>query len=503
MAPPSFSGGTPCTRVSPSCRCSPPPRWPRPVTRTRSRSTTCWRWTASPIRSVSPDGSRVAFIVRDDRPRGQPRPHRPVARGARRREPRRLTTHPDADTSPRWSPDGRTLFFLSHARGSLAGVAHPDRRRRGAQVTNLPLDVDELRALARRPAPRRLARGVPRLRQRSPAPPSGTKQRAARKASGRSSTTRLFVRHWDTWERRPALPPVRPAGRRRATRSTSCGGMDADCPSKPFGGTEELAFTPDGAALVFTARDAGREEAWSTNFDLWRAPIDGSAAADEPDRREPGAGTRSPRSRRTARRSPTWRWRGRATRPIASAIVLRAWPGGPRPRADRGLGPLAGQHRLVRGRTHDPRRRADDLGQQVAVRDRRRAPARHARSSSEGTVRCGRDRRGARRVRARPPALARRALLGRRRRRRCAARSRELNDARVAAARIGAARAVHVHGRERRDGLRLRREAGRLRARPEVPGRVPDPRRPAGLVRRTTSTTAGIRRPTPAPATPR
>src|SRR4029077_12556354 len=39
--------------------------------------------------------------------------------------------------------------------------------------------------------------------------------------------------------------------------------------------------TPDGKAVVFTARDAGREEAWSTDLDLFIAPVDGS----EPPRR--------------------------------------------------------------------------------------------------------------------------------------------------------------------------------------------------------------------------
>ena len=55
-------------------------------------------------------------------------------------------------------------------------------------------------------------------------------------------------------------------------------GLDADSPSKPFGGREEFTFTPDGAALVFAARDAGREEAWSTNLDVFVSPIDGRSA---------------------------------------------------------------------------------------------------------------------------------------------------------------------------------------------------------------------------------
>jgi dipeptidyl aminopeptidase/acylaminoacyl peptidase len=54
-------------------------------------------------------------------------------------------------------------------------------------------------------------------------------------------------------------------------------GMDADSPSKPFGGSDEYTFTPDGKSVVFTARDVGREEAWSTDLDLYVTPSDGSA----------------------------------------------------------------------------------------------------------------------------------------------------------------------------------------------------------------------------------
>jgi len=49
--------------------------------------------------------------------------------------------------------------------------------------------------------------------------------------------------------------------------------MDADTPSKPFGGPEEITFTPEGTGIIFTARDVGRKEPWSTDFDLYHAPI--------------------------------------------------------------------------------------------------------------------------------------------------------------------------------------------------------------------------------------
>jgi dipeptidyl aminopeptidase/acylaminoacyl peptidase len=51
-------------------------------------------------------------------------------------------------------------------------------------------------------------------------------------------------------------------------------GMDADTPSKPFGGPEEITFAPDSTGIIFTARDVGNEEPWSTDFDLYLVPID-------------------------------------------------------------------------------------------------------------------------------------------------------------------------------------------------------------------------------------
>ncbi|MGB0716317.1 MAG: prolyl oligopeptidase family serine peptidase, partial [Phycisphaerae bacterium] len=55
-------------------------------------------------------------------------------------------------------------------------------------------------------------------------------------------------------------------------------GMDADCPNKPFGGPDDFTFSPDGSTVVFSARDVGRREPWSTDFDLYASPIDGSSA---------------------------------------------------------------------------------------------------------------------------------------------------------------------------------------------------------------------------------
>jgi dipeptidyl aminopeptidase/acylaminoacyl peptidase len=126
-----------------------------------------------------------------------------------------------------------------------------------------------------------------------------------RKATGRVYE-RLFVRHWDRWNdgRRSHLFVKAIDG---GPAVDVMAGMDADTPSIPFGGPEEMTFTPDGEGVVFSAKDAGREEAWSTDFDLYYSPVDGSAGAEVPDGGEPGVGHHSRCSRPTAGRWRIWR----------------------------------------------------------------------------------------------------------------------------------------------------------------------------------------------------
>jgi dipeptidyl aminopeptidase/acylaminoacyl peptidase len=237
---------------------------------------------------------------------------------------RRLTNDPATDTSPRWTADGRSVWFLSSRSGSMQVWKVPADGGEAAQVTTLPLDVGSF-AVSR--DDRMLAVSLDVF------PDCGTidcttkrlKEREAGKTTGQLFD-RLFIRHWDTWSdgRRSHLFAVPAAGGSPVDVMT---GMDADSPSKPFGGPEEYTFSPDGKAIVFTARDAGREEPWSTNLDVYVAPIDGSA---------------KPRNLTTANKatdtSPVFSPDGRtlAYRSFARpgyesdkyVVKLRAWPDG-------------------------------------------------------------------------------------------------------------------------------------------------------------------------------
>ncbi len=78
---------------------------------------------------VSPDGSRVAFVVTEP-PEGDERDRAIWMVDVATRHVRRLTYSDGSESSPRWSPDGRTLAFLSD-------------RDEGRQLYLLPMDGGE------------------------------------------------------------------------------------------------------------------------------------------------------------------------------------------------------------------------------------------------------------------------------------------------------------------------------------------------------------------------
>lgn len=188
--------------------------------------------------------------------------------------PRRLTTHPASEFNHRWAPDGSAVFFLSTRSGSSQVWRIATGGGEAQQVTDLPLGVG---SMALSPDGSSLAVSL----EVFPDCPdlACTVDRMAREEARVSSGVlydNLFIRHWDTWEdgRRSHVfvLPVKGGGEPVDLMA----GMDGDSPSVPFGGPEEYTFTPDGRALVFTVRLAGREEPWSTDFDLYIAPTDGS-----------------------------------------------------------------------------------------------------------------------------------------------------------------------------------------------------------------------------------
>jgi dipeptidyl aminopeptidase/acylaminoacyl peptidase len=229
---------------------------------------------------VAPDGRHVAYVQREtDLEADRGRTSLWLLDSAHPGASQRLTDGKANDSSPRWAPDGRTLYFISDRSGSaqvwrLAPGAGEARR-----VTDYPLKVGSLKIS---PAGDALALSMEVFTDCADLACTRARldARANAKANGRLYD-RLFVRHWDTWSdgTRSHLFTARlGADGAAGTPVDVSRGLDADIPGKPFGGAEDYAFSPDGKSLVFSARIAGRTEPWSTNFDLFQAPVDGAAS---------------------------------------------------------------------------------------------------------------------------------------------------------------------------------------------------------------------------------
>jgi len=223
---------------------------------------------------VSPDGKVVAFAVSvTDLEKNKRRSDLYLA-ALDGSWVRRLTAHDASDTMPRWSRDGKSIYFVSTRSGSSQVWRIAVDGGEAEQVTSLPLDVDALEATR---AGDSLVFSMAVFPGKTPEQTKDAlDEKEKTKASG-MVFDRLLVRHWDTWEngtRNHLFVYPLPSGPARDLMLP----MDADCPSKPFGDSNDYAISPDGKTIVFSAKDVGREEAWSTNFDLFAVPTDGSAA---------------------------------------------------------------------------------------------------------------------------------------------------------------------------------------------------------------------------------
>ncbi len=191
--------------------------------------------------AASPDGSTLAFSVRTtdlEANRGRSDLWTVNLDGSNLRQ---LTTNPENDTSPLWSPDGKWIYFLSSRSGKSQVWRIATHGGEAEPVTDEPLDVGNLKLS---PDGKTVAYTMEVFVD---CPDVDCTVKKLKEIEDRPYTgrvyDRLFVRHWDTWE----------DGRRSHlfARSVEHGpsvdvsaSLDGDTPSQPFGGPEEIALPP-------------------------------------------------------------------------------------------------------------------------------------------------------------------------------------------------------------------------------------------------------------------
>ena len=222
---------------------------------------------------VSPDGTRIVYVLRStdlEANKGRMDLWLAAPEGLKQ-----LTSHEGNESDPAWAPDGKAIYFLTARSGSNQVWRLPLEGGEAMQVTRLPLDVD---AFALSPDGQSIVFASEVFIDCDTLECSAKRvEEAARKKSSAKLYDNLMFRHWDTWKdgRRAHLFSQKLSGGAVTSLQKK---QNADCPTKPFGGTEDFTISPDSKTVVYVARDVGREEAWSTDLDLFSVPLDGSKA---------------------------------------------------------------------------------------------------------------------------------------------------------------------------------------------------------------------------------
>ncbi|HTR51583.1 MAG TPA: S9 family peptidase [Kofleriaceae bacterium] len=225
--------------------------------------------------AVSPDGKHVAFAVRDtdvEANRGRTHLWTIDVDGTRAGQ---LTTSSDNDGDPQWSADGKWIYFTSTRGGSSQVWRISPAGGEATQVTHLPLDVGGFKLF---PDGARLVLAIDVWPDAKTLADSAKRddERAKSKVHARVYDQLLF-RHWDRWEDGKYSHLFLWRGDKDVRDLTP--GQTTDSPVKPFGGVEQISISPDGKWLAYEARVGGREEAWTTNTDIFLVPTDVPARA--------------------------------------------------------------------------------------------------------------------------------------------------------------------------------------------------------------------------------
>ena len=220
---------------------------------------------------VSPDARWVTFVVRDtdfDGNRGRTDLWLASSDG---QTVRRLTSHPENDSDPQWTRDGKWIYFVSARSGTSQVWRIVPAGGEAEQVTKLETDLNGFKLF---PDGKRLVVAIDVWPQAKTIADSLKRDEAKAKSKVKARAyDQLLFRHWDQWEDGKyshlfVWTPPELSGKANDAKDLTPG-QTTDSPTHPFGGMEEVSIAPDGKTVAFVARTGGREVAWRTNTEVF------------------------------------------------------------------------------------------------------------------------------------------------------------------------------------------------------------------------------------------
>ena len=180
-----------------------------------------------------------------------------------------LTSHKSGESNVLYAKDGKSIYFLS-ARSGLSQIWQlPLNGGEAQQVSNLPIDINGFQmsndgqhfALALTVLP-----GCETIQ---------CTLDAMAKDKDKKHNVRVYdqlmVRHWDTWNT-AYKSHLFIADRAQQGAFTNASDLMPTWQGD-IAGASEINFHPDGQRLSFSAKEPSKDEAWTTNFDIFEVDL--------------------------------------------------------------------------------------------------------------------------------------------------------------------------------------------------------------------------------------
>lgn len=215
---------------------------------------------------LSPDGAWILYALRSTDVEANRRATVTMRASVGSGGPKAFPDDSSHATEARWSPDGKRVAYIA---GDQLWVADADGGNR-KQLTSL---TGGATGPVWSPSGDRIAFTSSVYPDCSDEACNAARAKATRESKVKAHIAdELMVRHWNAWDDGTRshlfVVGVDGGGLRDLTP-----GATYDTPPGPFGGSEGYAWSPDGKEITYTAKDQGRENAWSTDLNLYEQPL--------------------------------------------------------------------------------------------------------------------------------------------------------------------------------------------------------------------------------------